>query len=97
MLAYSFCENCNKFNGKTQYPKCTAFLKPWPLWNTTPNCPARETDYVPSTREIEQCWREEVMKKIKGGGEKQDRTHKLFGRDRMKDNRWKEPWSGFLE
>ena len=27
-----------------------------------------------------------------GGGEKNDRTHKIFGKERMKDNRYIEPW-----
>lgn len=33
----------------------------------------------------------------KGKGEKSDRTHKLFSRQRMKDNRYIPPWEGPLE
>lgn len=32
-----------------------------------------------------------------GGGEKADRTNKMFGPARMKDNRYIEPWSGFFK
>lgn len=48
-----------------------------------------------SSRYIEEVFREESHKPIKGsGGEKNDRTHKLFGKQRMKDNRYIPPWPG---
>lgn len=34
----------------------------------------------------------EVHRGKRGGGDRQDRTHKLFPKARMKDNRYKSPW-----
>lgn len=44
--------------------------------------------------ECRECWNEQAhMRLLKaGGGEKKD--GELFGPARLKDNRWREPWSG---
>lgn len=47
------------------------------------------------SKEAREVFLEEQRKGRLGGGEKSDRTHKLFSRERMKDNRLKLPWEGF--
>lgn len=49
----------------------------------------------------EDGWREVLQEETKrgdrkGGGEKADRTNKIFGPQRMKDNRGKPDWNGFM-
>ena len=51
-------------------------------------------------QEIHQAFFEDSCKRPRkpgGGGEKADRTNKMFGPERMKDNRYVEPWSGFFK
>ena len=60
---------------------------------------AKEKANAQADKEIKQVYYEEShgreVKKKGGGGEKTDRTHKLFSRERMKDNRPIYPWKGF--
>jgi len=73
--------------------RCEAFTLPYPLWEEQiyDQCPAGRPShgYNPSSAEARACWKEDVHKPLYkgGGGEKQDRTHKLFPKERMKDNR----------
>lgn len=49
-------------------------------------------------KEIRQCFWEDShrpLHKPPKASDSQDRTHKLFTKERMKDNRYIEPWSGF--
>lgn len=50
-----------------------------------------------SSEEIREVFEEsQRIPILKRRSEKSDRTHKLFPRERMRDNRYIEPWSGFL-
>ncbi len=99
-LVLRSCSGCAHLTtGRTEDDKdsvrCEAFITPYPLWEKEEQvydqCPAGKParGYKPSTAEALACYTEDVHKPLykAGGGEKQDRTHKLFPRERMKDNR----------
>jgi len=93
-----FCGDCTHLTSRVKAVRCEIFNDPFPLWGKG-KCWARpHTPYTPTREEIMDCWKEEVRRPHKpGGGEKQDRTHKLFPKERMKDNRYKPPWTGFID
>jgi len=106
-LVMSFCRGCanlkTKRTGKHLVGvRCDVFVDPFPLWGGTDTyCWAgtQEKGYAPTQEEIKSCYKEDVHRPLlkPGGGDKQDRTHKLFGKERMKDNRYKPPWEGFIK
>jgi len=78
------CENLMWFDEK-RYFWCRAFNSFHFLWGKG-ECPARIVDASSLAKE---CFAEDQHKELlkPGGGEKSDRTHKIFSRERMKDNR----------
>jgi len=99
-LVSGYCRGCTQFSHAASSPRkqCRVFLEPYPLWGKDEDCWARRGDgSTPSSRDIRAVLREEQRRGSGAGAEGQDRTHKLFGKERMKDNRWKEVWSGFLD
>lgn len=89
------CGKCRKLKwdeGRSRY-WCEAYNSFYFLWGQG-SCPAIDVDENQMARE---CFAEDQHKELlkPSSGEKQDRTHKLFGKDRMKDNR-SVMWDGDL-
>jgi len=97
-LVESFCGGCKNLKFKRVTRHCLAFTSFFPLWsksNVQRSCPAFLVDLpVPiKSSEIRAVLAEERKRgKPGGGGEKADRTNKLFGPARMKDNSIKWSW-----
>ena len=88
------CKNCDhlKWDEEHSCYRCGTYLVFWFLWYGGLECP--EILICEDVLAFE-CFEEERTKPLSkpGGGEKSDRTHKLFGQSRMKDNRVKF-WDG---
>ncbi len=89
------CGSC--FNLKWDEEKerywCEAFTSFHFLWGHG-ECPAKAVD---ETALAQECFEEDKNRELlkAGKGEKSDRTHKIFGKERMKDNRFP-MWDGDL-
>ncbi len=88
------CKNCEHLKWDEEHGRfrCGVYLVFWFLWNDGVECEAIEIHEDVLAYE---CFEEERTKPLSkpGGGEKSDRTHKMFGQARMKDNRVKF-WDG---
>ena len=95
-LIEGYCEKCLNLRWTGSYYRCEAYTEFFFLWGDAlhESCPARNVSTSQLARE---CFAEDASRRFlkPGGGEKSDRTHKLFGKDRMKDNRPK-LWDGVL-
>jgi len=81
------CGNCQKlrWDDEKEHYWCDVFTTFYFLWGTG-YCSAQVVDEKQMARE---CFSEDQHRELlkPGGGEKSDRTHKIFGKERMKDNR----------
>lgn len=97
-LVESFCRGCKNLRSKKSKLLCLAFNEFWPLWkkaNAVGTCPAYSVDLpIPiKNSEIRAVLAEDRRRGRPGtAGEKADRTNKLFGPARMKDNSIKWSW-----
>jgi len=87
------CEKLRWYDEK-EYYWCEAYNMLFFLWGNG-LCPAQEVNEDLMAKE---CFSEDQHRELlkPGGGDRQDRTHKLFGKDRMKDNR-PVMWDGKLD
>lgn len=88
-----FCEGCEKLEFRGKEPRCQVFKEPYPLWGKEKRCWARPRS-KPTDGEIKECYKEDRYRYLlkPGGGDSQDRTHKMFPQERMKDNKIKWKW-----